>query len=188
MSNDPKHPRWKVEVVAHVEPEFLLEPAEIDFGTIAKGTPATRTLLFRQLDEQRVEVEGFEQSKLGTPLDLSFETKPQAQWLQPDRTEYELRVSLPEDVSPGKYVSRMYVKTTCKRVQRFPVLVRAQVESFYSVAPTRPIMIRPGYAGRPPTTGSATIKADRPFEITDLRVLGSKASRCRLSPAKSPTP
>ncbi|NIA14113.1 MAG: DUF1573 domain-containing protein [Nitrospiraceae bacterium] len=170
MSNDAKHPAWKVEVVARVDPEFLLEPAEVDFGTIAKGTPATRTILFRQLDQQRVEVEGFEQSKLGDALDLSFEMRPETQWLDPDRTEYDLYISLPEDVSPGKLTTRIYVKTTCKRVQRFPVVVRARVESFYSVVPTRPIMIRRGYAGKAPTGGSATIKADRSFELTDLRV------------------
>ena len=120
MSNDVKKPTYKVEVVAQVDPEFLLEPAEIDFGTIAKGTPATHTILFRQLDEQRVEIEGFEQSALSGALDLSFEERPESEWLVPDRTEYDLYVGLPEDVSPGKLATRLHIKTTCKRLQRFP--------------------------------------------------------------------
>ena len=169
MSNDVKKPTYKVEVVAQVDPEFLLEPAEIDFGTIAKGTPATHTILFRQLDEQRVEIEGFEQSALSGALDLSFEERPESEWLVPDRTEYDLYVGLPEDVSPGKLATRLHIKTTCKRLQRFPVLVRAQIESFYSFASRRPIMIRRGSGGKPPTGGSATIRADRPFELTNLR-------------------
>ncbi|HEX71813.1 MAG TPA: DUF1573 domain-containing protein, partial [Candidatus Hydrogenedentes bacterium] len=43
-SNDPKQPALMVNVKASVDPEFALEPEEIDFGTLQKGEIPQKTM------------------------------------------------------------------------------------------------------------------------------------------------
>jgi hypothetical protein len=172
-SNDPKMPRLSVKVSAKIDPEFAVEPAELDFGDVPKGTVAEKTLLFRQLSDEPIEIQELRPlvSK-STDLDLSFAKRPEAEWKAPDRSEYVITVRLPADLSPGKLSGSFAIQSTCKRLPSFPCKVNANVTAFYDIGPARQLIVRGGLRPGQGGTSSTTVAADRPFEIQDLQVSG----------------
>jgi len=172
-SNDPKMPRLTVKVSAKIDPEFVVEPAELDFGDVPKGTVAEKTLVFRQLSDEPIEIQelGPPASK-GTDLDLSFAKRPEAEWKAPNRPEYVITVRLPADLSPGKLSGSFAIQSTCKRLPSFPCKVNANVTAFYSIGPGKQLIVRSGLRPGQGGTSSTTITADRAFEIQDLQVSG----------------
>jgi len=169
-SNDPQSPRTNVQVVAKIDPEFQLEPTELVLGEIPKGTPVEKTIVFRQLTQEPIEILELRNTSSGSGMGLSFVKRPPAEWASPDHPEYLITVRLPEDVTPGPFTGTFQIQTTCKRLHSFSYPpVRAHITAFYDITP-RQLGVR-GQPGQP-GTASATIKADRPFEIADLQATG----------------
>ena len=169
MSNDAANPRATLDVIAKVDPEFEIVPAKIEFGEIRKGKTHEKTMVFRQLTEERVELKEIKPyANASESVEFSFAERPQDQWLRPDRTEYTITARVREDVSPGKLSIRFALHTTCKRLETLNATVTAKVESFYTIVPSRPPMVRnyPARGGQRAT--QIIITADRPFEILDI--------------------
>jgi hypothetical protein len=173
-SNDPKSPRLTVDVIAKIDPEFSVEPKEVDFGDVPKGTTPEKTVLLKQLSDEPVDIlELRPLTSKGADLELSFAKRPQAEWSAPNRPEYVITVRLPAELSPGTLNGGFAIQSTCKRLPSFPCSVRGNIKAFYSLGPAKQLIVRSGVRPGQGGTASTTIMADRPFEIADLQVSGS---------------
>ena len=174
MSDDPKNPRVQLSVLAKIDPEFALEPRNIEFGEIRKGAAPTQTMVLRQLSDEPVEVTevmSFGAASKGKGLQLAFEKRPEGQWASPGRPEYAISVGLPEDAPLGGYAGRFAIKTTCKRVKQITCSATAKITSFYSIQPPppRPLLVHNRTQGPASGPAKATITAECPFKISGLK-------------------
>jgi hypothetical protein len=174
LSNDPANARMNIRVLAKIDPEFFLDPQTVDFGEVKKGAPVEKTMLFRQLTEEPIEILGLQPLSRAEDLELSFVKRPPSEWAVPDRAEYTITVRLPETVAPGRFDGRFLLNTTCQRVRAFPCVVKANVKAFYSISsPIRTLIVRTGIQPGDKNAPTATIMADRPFEIVDIQPTGN---------------
>ena len=166
MCNDPHNASVDVGAVVKFDPEFMVDPPELDFGEVRQGDTPAKTIVFRQLSDAPLEVTGLEAAGAGGPeLELSLEERG----LDPDHVEYTITVRLPDGLPPGTVVAPFYILTTCPRLPKFRYVVKAKVVSFYTVSPAGPLVLRraPGVSDNP--TATVTFSADGPLELTDLR-------------------
>lgn len=173
-SNDPKTPRLTVKVTAKIDPEFSVDPKELNFGDVPKGTVAEKTVLFRQLSDDPIEIlELKPMANKGMDIQLSFAKRPDAEWAAPNRPEYVITVRLPEDLSPGPLSGSFSIQSTCKRLPSYACTVKANITAFYNIGPSKQLILRSSVRPGQPNTASTTVSSDRPFEIQDLQVTGT---------------
>ena len=168
-SNDPDNPELKIEVTARIDPEFAVEPEIIDLGEVQKGNSMEGTAVLRQLGTEPIEVVDVKPWGLIEGLDLSFEKVPQEQWRQQDRPEYRIGAKLSPDVSPGQFLGRFKIQTTCQRLPQYSSRVKATVKAFYSFQPLSVTLHNSAALQKQSTTASVTITGDRPFELSDVK-------------------
>jgi len=167
FSNDPANPRMKIDVLARIDPEFLVEPENIDFGTVEKGSTATATVTVRQLGDEPIDVLAVKPWGRTGGVECAFEKVPADQWATPNRREYQVTAKLLPTVSPGRLVSRFRIQTTCKRMPFITCVAKAQVHAFYAISPQNVVLHGSrGDVERPPSR--FTVVADRPFELLDM--------------------
>ncbi|MCX5768915.1 MAG: DUF1573 domain-containing protein [Candidatus Hydrogenedentes bacterium] len=167
-SNDPATPALKFDVIVKVNPEYLLEPAQVAFGTVEKGKPHEQTVLLRQLTDEPIEIKNMTSMARNQALELSNELRPKEQWADPNKAEYNIHVKLAASVPLGPFSGRFTIVTTCKRRGEVPVPVTAIVTSWYSITPARMLVLRQAPGMGQDDKARAVITADRPFEITDI--------------------
>jgi len=173
-SNDPKTPRLTVKVTAKIDPEFSVDPKDLNFGDVPKGTVAEKTVLFRQLSDEPMEIlELKPMANRGMDMQLSFAKRPEAEWAAPNRPEYVITVRLPEDLSPGPLSGTFAIQSTCKRLPSYACTVKANITAFYNIGPSKQLILRSSVRPGQPSTASTTVSSDRPFEIQDLQVTGT---------------
>jgi len=166
MCNDPHNASVDVGVVVKFDPEFMVDPPELDFGEVRQGDTPAKTIVFRQLSDAPLEVTGLEPAGAAGPqLELSFEEGG----LDPDHVEYTITVRLPHDLAPGAVVAPFNILSTCPRLPKFRYVVKAKVASFYTVSPAGPLVLRrvPGVSDNPPAT--VTFSAEGPLELAGVR-------------------
>jgi len=169
MSNDPKNARADVAVLAKIDPEFQIDPPELDLGEVPKGTPCERTILFRQLADEPITIAEVTQEDQRNSFVISFEKRPETEWVTPGKAEYLIAVKVDEEASPGSLNTSLTIASTCKRLQKFRYPVKGVVTSFYKVDPQVVFLVRDPSPKKTETSKTITITADRPFEIADLR-------------------
>lgn len=168
-STDPERSKVRIDVLAKIDPEFALEPPELDFGEVRKGTPIESAILFRQLQDEPIEIQELQQLFGGGDLEIAFEKRPESEWAKAGHVEYNIKVRLSEYLSPGTFNGRFSIRTNCKRISGFNYVVKAKIDSFYTMAPSRMLTVRTRpLPGRQETPARVSITADRPFEILDL--------------------
>lgn len=177
-SNDPATPNFQFAVLAKIEPEYLLEPAEVNFGAVEKGQAHEKTVLLRQLKDEPIEITRATSMVRNGVLDVSYALRPQEQWLDAGKREYDITFRLAEHVPLGPFSGRVTILTTCKRRKEIYVIASATVTSWYTITPARMLILRqvPGAGQEGPA--QAVIAADRPFEVVDIAptVEGLKAT------------
>ena len=121
MSNDPRHPRTILPVHVEVEREFELEPMRFDFGTVTQGEEVSRTMHFRTLQEEPIEITDITWVEYGDQrLDYAVETTPADTWARPGYPEYEITVSLKPDAIPGDdWTEYFLIHNSTQRLARF---------------------------------------------------------------------
>ncbi|HUW60169.1 MAG TPA: DUF1573 domain-containing protein [Candidatus Bathyarchaeia archaeon] len=167
-SNDPATPAFKFNVIVKINPEYLLEPAQVAFGTVEKGKPHEQTILLRQLTDDPLEIKNITSMARNQSLELSHELRPKEQWVDPNKPEYNIHVKLADHVPLGRFNGRFTILTTCKRRAQIPVTATATVTSWYSITPARMLVLRQVPGMGQDNQATAVITADRPFEIADL--------------------
>lgn len=163
FSNDPATPALKIRVNVKIDPEYLIEPAKLEFGTVEKGKPQEKVILLRQLTDQPIEIKSISGAMpKWKSLEITHELRPKEQWLDTNKPEYNIKVKLADDIPLGPYSGRFNIETTFKRRSQISVSVIATITSWYAKSPDRGLILSQS-AGE-----KATITADRPFEITDI--------------------
>ena len=169
-TNDPAMPTLKFDVIVKVNPEYLLEPAKVEFGIVEKGTPQEKVILFRQLSDYPIEIKSLSSTiPRWKSLDITHELRPKDQWLDANKSEYNIKVKLADNIPLGPYNGRFTILTTCKRRSEVPVSVTATLKSWYSISPARMLVLRQVPGAPENELAKAIVAADRPFEITDIQ-------------------
>lgn len=170
-TNDPDAPLVSLTVTAEVDPEFSLEPEEANFGELQKGDVVRKTLLFRQVGPEPVDVVGLKQVSKSRGLFLSHWRRPEQEWSDPKKPEYFIEVGLDTNETPdGNYMASFDILTTCKRIKAFSVLARAKVSTFYTLNP-RTLIWRGTTDDRDTNMKvSASLTSDGPLEVTDVNI------------------
>jgi hypothetical protein len=190
FSNDPKTPTLAVEVEANVEPEFEM-PERIEFGDIPKGEAKSLTIPIRQVGNEVLEIksaQSFVPEGQPAPAGISYAvTKlPEGEWKTPGKVEYALTVTLDASVPPGAFRHTCLLKTNLARLPMYRCTVVGNIVSFYRISPPVPerVMLRPK-DGVGLETGTATIAADKPLEITNLMFDATKLTAV-VRPGENP--
>jgi hypothetical protein len=168
-SNDPKQPHLVINVKSKIDPEFAIDPKDVDFGDVPKGTEAEKTLIFRQLSDEPIEILQLT-SLSGKTLDLqlSFEKRPEGEWQAPNHPEYKITVRLPKEIPPGSLAGSFSIQTNCKRMASFTCPVKANIVAFYTIEPARQLILRSTASSALPKTASTTVSSKQPFELLNL--------------------
>lgn len=174
FSNDPDNARKIVRFKVDIEPEYVLEPNELDFGEVAKGQEVTKHIILRQTGKQK-----FTLTKVRAPsnypaLRFTFEQRPKDQWLQPGYCEYDITATLSPEAPPGRFNERFFVTTDLKHLANVSFTAKGSIKAFYKVK-TASSLRREALVGniRHGETKEkvVTITADRPIEIKDVSIV-----------------
>ena len=171
FTNQPGRPRETIPVTVKVDPEFLVEPSTLDFGKISKGQRTEATVLVRQLGAEPVEVTGLTPAPQSDGLECSFEKRPQEQWVASDRPEYTLHIAVSPDAPSGPFLAQVVLGTTCRRVPRFTIPVKADIAALYTVSPRR-LRLEPMVPGQR-AAGTITFNANDPLTLRGASVTGN---------------
>ena len=127
-TNDPKHPTLTIQVSAEVEPEFVLEPPMLDFGTITKGEPATQNLKVIQKTDQPFELT--EAAIVGNEsyFEFAHQEIPAAERTDPNKKEYFATVTVLPTAPAGPLRASLRLKTNLKRLPVSVAPVFAEVK------------------------------------------------------------
>ncbi len=168
-TNDPGQDIVLIDVHGNIDPEFSLEPNIFDFGIVPKGQTVERTVLLRQLQDEPLELTGLD---LGTQpvegFEFSFEEVPEEQWAQPGKREYLIKGRLLPEAPVGRMAEYLRLKTNCPRFPKgFPIIVAAQVESFFTMVPPRVLQLGKVTAGEK-LEGKVVLTAPQALSVTDI--------------------
>ncbi len=128
-TNDPKNRQVGLEVTVHVEQEFELEPAQVDFGFVPPNTPLKERIVVRQLQEEPLEITGIEARGEEVLLaNYTITQIPEDQWTQPGKAEYAIDVSVPAEEVVGPHSEYFFIANSTKRIPYFRVHLKWQVQ------------------------------------------------------------
>lgn len=161
-SNDPSKPRYDVDVVAKIDPEFSIDPPQLNLGKIRKGGTIEKQLLFRQLSDEVIEIKDVR--TVGSGLEVGFVRRPENEWVAPNRPEYFINVKLTDDVPQGNLSGRVSIMSTCSRLPNYFYMVHATIESFYEVEPKKSLVLRPDKN----LVQTVSLLGKEPFEVVSL--------------------
>lgn len=136
-TNDPRRGKVNVDVEAWVDPEFVLEPEDFDFGTIQKGEEAVATMRVRSrldtpLELVNVMLAGAKERPVFCPrLELSFEKAPEEEWEAPGREEYIVTARVSPEAMAGAFQESCYLETDLERFQNHLFFARGKIVSPY---------------------------------------------------------
>lgn len=133
-TNDAHQPERDITVRAAIVPEYVLEPAELNFGTLKAGESAAQTFVVRQNGDQALQVQRVEASE-GLSVSLE-EIRPKKEEGQDQPKRYAVAVTLEPGAPMGIFRGKVTVFTNCGRIPKAEVNVSAQVVGLsYSVTP-----------------------------------------------------
>ncbi|HEO70422.1 MAG TPA: DUF1573 domain-containing protein [Candidatus Hydrogenedentes bacterium] len=163
-TNDPKNGAVELPVHVTIEPEFLLNPRDFEFGSVEKGRPAELTMVLRPLGGRVVTIKRIE--ALGDALVADVSTFEEEEG---GGRVYRIHARLRDDLLPGEHEQAFKVYLECKRMPYILCHARALVNAPYRVNPKRLVIAEGITAG----AGSATVKGQEPFRVEDVRTEGN---------------
>lgn len=174
-SNDPSLDFILLDVHGKIDPEFSLEPTMFDFGKVPKGQTVEKTILLRQVQEAPIELTGLDMGAHPPEgIEVTFAERPKEQWTNPDKKEYIITARLLPDVPSGLLAEYVRLVTNCKRFPKgFPVILSAEVTSFFNTVPPRILQLGKVAPGEE-LPARVTISADSPITISDVTFSGKE--------------
>lgn len=183
-SSDPVNPTTEVQVYAHIDPEFILEPDSLDFGTIELGTPVTKEVRIRQAGTTPMKLEKVETPSPRGRRDLrgsapkedelfsvALAEIPSSEWKQPGHPEWKVTVTLSPNLPIGTFQNQFYIFSDAKRLKKFGYTMKADVTTFFRVEPPI-IRVRDKVAVGQDKIATASILGEQPFEVQELSITG----------------
>lgn len=187
-SSDVVNPTLEVQVYAHIDPEFILEPDSLDFGTIEYGSSATKEVRIRQAGTKPLKLEKVETpsprgrrdlrdtvKKEDEPFAVALQDVPENEWKEPGHREWKVAVTLSPNLPLGVFQNQFYIYSDAKRVSKFYYTMKADVKTFFRVEPAL-IRVRDKVTAGQEKIATATILSEQPFELEDLSISGKDLS------------
>ncbi|MBX3176819.1 MAG: DUF1573 domain-containing protein [Candidatus Hydrogenedentes bacterium] len=143
-STDPRNMMTEVGVTARVEPEYELDMDEINLGEIQKGATETRTIRFRQLQDNPITLSQLEPLTQGAAnpkipgIAGEIAPVPETDWQSPDKAEYDLVFTVGPDLPAGPFKRYVLLHTNVPRFQRHHFIFEGSVKAPYRVMPVYP--------------------------------------------------
>ncbi len=186
FTNDPHRLTLEIGVTSHVDPEFTLEPIELNFGDVTKGSTPSLTMVLKQIQDAPVEVKELNtfghtkrDSKEGIALaaqadDFNFTVvkRPENTWATPGKVEYDLTVALSPTIAAGSLEGkRVYVVTNVPRLPVVPIVLHGNIIAPYTLDPAPPtkLNLRADPATNTFAPAYATVSAEAPITIEDIQ-------------------
>ena len=133
-SNDLTQPEVDITVRAQITPEYIIEPSQLDFGTLKAGETASRAFIVQPNGNIPVQVERVETSKGFTAT--VEEVRPKKGEAEDLPQPYRVTVSLAPGADAGPIRGTVTVFTNCPRIPNTEIKVSGLVGGLdYSVTP-----------------------------------------------------
>jgi len=131
-TNDPLRLLSKIVVSADIEPEFTIEPPELDLGDVPAGEERSATVYVQQrLDE---ELEILRVDAPGLAIESTFREVASSD--DGGRRRYAIDVRVPPEAKPGSLNGKLIVSTNIKRLPRTTVDVKGRIVGVEAVPAT----------------------------------------------------
>lgn len=155
-TNDPASPDVDIQVRGTILPEYVIEPAEIDFGRLKAGEKVAHSFIVRQAGDAPLVVERVEAPE---GLTATVEEIVPAGGVQEDsQRQYRVNLSLSHELTPGSFNGTVTVITNIERLPRAQVKATAMVAGLeISVTPK---VLAFGDASPGETLGSFVVEGD----------------------------
>lgn len=180
-TTDPVVSVYGLDVTAHVDPEFAMEPNSLDFGIVQAGEPAEVRAHITQLIDEPFDIRSVQlplpSAEKGAPppkqppVALELVKTPESQWKTPGRAEWDVIARLLPTADTGVLDLSAWFMTNSTRVEDIGFKVVGKVVSFFDVTP-------PSLGARDVVTpgrtrvAKATINAVAPITVSDPVVTG----------------
>lgn len=144
-SNDPKNSPLELKVIARVDPEFSIEPENIDFGEINKGSTKDLTIIITQknmkkpLEIYKIYERGLPES---IPNDITYSIKKIENTNTP---QYSLTLRVEPNIAPGEFNRMFFISTNIDRYPEVPIKVKGKINAPYkiNIPFPHPILLNP---------------------------------------------
>ena len=197
FSNDPHKLTLEIGITSHIDPEFSLDPMELNFGEVPKGSAPSLTMVLKQLQDAPVEVkeintfghvapdtkEGAVLAALANEFTFQITKRPEAAWATPGKAEYELTVGLSPGIAAGSLEGKkVHIVTNVPRVPSLMVPLKGTVVAPYTLEPALPqkLNLRPD-AVTNRAMGTVKLSAAEAIRVEDIQPQGD-AIRVILEP------
>lgn len=167
FSNDPHNPQAQVQVSARVNPEIAMEPETIHFGVVSKGETPAQTIIARQNVDQDLEIKDvvLPPATQGV-FDVELKERPESEWKNPGRKEYEITVAVKPDAPIGNQSNRLGLATNLKRLRYAYLPVNVQIKGLYDIQP--PVVTLRSLQPGEEIKNVLKVTGEVPIEITDM--------------------
>jgi hypothetical protein len=125
----PGHAKVQLQVKVYIQPDIVVEPSAVDFGSLEPGVAAERTV---SVSSTRGSTWRILEVNCDTPY-LSGEAVEKSR--QGNRASYELRVKLTEGAPVGYLADRLLLVTSDPHNKHIPVMIHGRVLSPVTVNP-----------------------------------------------------
>jgi len=169
FTNDPDNLTASFDVLARVEPEFEIEPAQLHLGTISKGEKASGQAIVRQLDDSDLDVTKVRPgARSNETYTATLALRPESEWRTPGKREWTMNVEFDSSTQrKGLFRDRIYIETTCKRLHTYSYTLNVDIHTFYSVIPEM-LHRREAVAPGDPSVTSAVVTSEQPITIENI--------------------
>lgn len=138
-SNDPYNSPYELKVIAKVEPEFVIDPEEINFGEIAKGNTGEVKITITQKNMQK-KLEIYKIYEPGVPDNISNDIVYTIDEIKNagENSLFEVTFILKPYASPGEFNRMFYLSTNIDRYPEVPLKIKGKVVAPYKLSITFP--------------------------------------------------
>jgi hypothetical protein len=127
FTNDPGSPRANIKLKVHVKPLAVVEPDNLDFGDVPRGSSETRTITLRAARQDSLVLE-----RVHLPENLfTYTSRPLN---EPDSTGFALDIHVRRDAPLGDIRTRVTIETN-RTKDPIQVAVRGSVHGFFLARP-----------------------------------------------------
>lgn len=163
VSNDPLNRAAILRVSADIEPEFVIEPMELDFGHMSVGEKQVLTVHARQELDEEFKILRVTKSLAGIDTRFKEVTAPDDR----GRRSFEIEVTVMPGAKPGALDGNLVVWTNIKRIPYVYIPVKGQIIGVEAVPATVHFgLVEPGRG----EVARLILRGPYPFEIVETHI------------------
>jgi len=161
----PYYATAQLQVAGYVRDDVLLNPENVNLGTVDQGTPAEKPVAIRFTSSNGWAIRQVRSSNPHLSAEVVQTGRDYAS------VSYEMRVRLDEDAPPGYIKDHLMLVTNDQASTQFPVPVEGRVVSAVTVSPASLFLgiLRPGES----VTKRLVVQGKKPFRVTSVTSEGS---------------